>query len=54
VKNALRTSRLLLRQWHDDDGAAFAELSADPAVMEYLVPLPGWVARKRAHWAKQA
>ena len=54
MKNALRTSRLLLRQWHDDDGAAFAELSADPAVMEYLVPLPGWVARKRAHWAKQA
>src|SRR5277367_5992339 len=20
--------------------------------MEYLVPLPGWVVRKRAHWAK--
>jgi RimJ/RimL family protein N-acetyltransferase len=51
VTTALRTSRLLLRQWRDDDVAAFAELSADPAVMEYLVvPLPGWVARKRAHW----
>ena len=47
---ALRTTRLLLRQWRDDDVAPFAELSADPAVMEYLVPLPGWVARKRAHW----
>jgi RimJ/RimL family protein N-acetyltransferase len=41
---------LLLRPWRDEDVAAFAELSADPAVMEYLVPLPGWVARARAHW----
>lgn len=49
---ALRTSRLLLRQWRDEDVAAFAELSADPAVMEYLLPLPGWAARKRAHWAE--
>ncbi len=47
---ALRTSRLLLRPWRDADIAAFAEMSADPAVMEYLLPLPGWVARKRAHW----
>jgi RimJ/RimL family protein N-acetyltransferase len=50
LAHSLRTSRLLLRQWRDDDVAAFAELSADPAVMEYLVPRPGWVARKRAHW----
>jgi len=47
---SLRTPRLLLRPWRDEDVAAFAELSADPAVMEYLVPLPGWVARTRAHW----
>ena len=47
---SLRTSRLLLRPWCDEDVAAFAELSADPAVMEYLVPLPDWVARTRAHW----
>ena len=47
---SLRTARLLLRPWHDEDVAAFTELSADPAVMEYLVPLPGWVARTRAHW----
>jgi ribosomal-protein-alanine N-acetyltransferase len=50
VTQSLRTSRLLLRPWRDEDVAAFAELSADPAVMEYLVPLPGWVARARAHW----
>jgi RimJ/RimL family protein N-acetyltransferase len=50
VTVALRTARLLLRQWRDEDGAAFAELSADPAVMEYLVPLPDWVARRHAHW----
>jgi RimJ/RimL family protein N-acetyltransferase len=50
VFNTLRTSRLVLRPWRDDDVAAFAELSADPAVMEHLLPLPGWVARKRAHW----
>jgi ribosomal-protein-alanine N-acetyltransferase len=53
---ALRTARLLLRQWRDEDVAAFAELSADPAVMEYLRPLPdrasggAWAAQARAHW----
>ena len=46
----LRTARLLLRQWRDEDEAAFAELSADPVAMEYLLPLPGWVGRRRAHW----
>jgi RimJ/RimL family protein N-acetyltransferase len=50
VTQSLRTSRLLLRPWRDEDVAAFAELSANPAAMEYLVPLPGWVARARAHW----
>lgn len=48
---SLRTPRLLLRPWRDEDDAAFAELAADPVVMEYLLPLPGWPARKRAHWA---
>ena len=53
---ALRTERLLLRPWEDADLADFAELSADPAVMEFLRPLAGpgeaeaWVARVRAHW----
>jgi RimJ/RimL family protein N-acetyltransferase len=49
VTAALRTARLLLRQWRNGDVEAFAELSADPAVMEYLAPLAGWAARKRAH-----
>ena len=53
---ALRTERLSLRPWEDADLADFAELSADPAVMEFLRPLAGpgeaeaWVARVRAHW----
>jgi RimJ/RimL family protein N-acetyltransferase len=32
----LRTERLLLRAWRDDDLAAFARLNADPRVMEYF------------------
>ena len=54
---SLRTARLLLRPWCDEDIAAVADMSADPAVMEYLVPLSErglsvetWVAGKRAHW----
>jgi RimJ/RimL family protein N-acetyltransferase len=56
VAAALRTARLLLRQWCDDDVAAFAELSADPAVMQYLVPFAdrtardAWVVAARKHW----
>jgi RimJ/RimL family protein N-acetyltransferase len=57
VALSLRTSRLLLRPWRDEDLAAFAEMSADPIVMEYLLPLSrrglsaeAWVARVRAHW----
>jgi RimJ/RimL family protein N-acetyltransferase len=52
----LRTSRLLLRPWRDADVAAYAELSTDSAVMEFLRPVaePGaaeaWAARVRAHW----
>ena len=53
----LRTFRLLLRPWRDEDIAAFAEMSTDPAVMEYLVPLSSrglsveaWVTGKRTHW----
>jgi len=50
VAVSLCTARLLLRPWRDEDIAAFAELSADPEVMEYLVPFPGWAERARAHW----
>lgn len=32
----LRTERLLLREWRDQDRAAFAELNADPVVMEHF------------------
>ena len=57
---SLQTSRLLLRPWRDEDIAAFAEMSADPAVMEYLLPLSdrglsveAWVAQKRTHWRER-
>jgi RimJ/RimL family protein N-acetyltransferase len=56
VNVSLRTERLLLRSWRDDDLAAFAVISADPAVMEFLSPLiepdaiATWAARLRAHW----
>ena len=56
MPDALRTARLLLRQWRDEDAAAFAELSADPAVMRYLVPfadraaMDAWVVAARKHW----
>jgi RimJ/RimL family protein N-acetyltransferase len=62
----LRTDRLLLRGWHEDDLEPFAELNADPRVMEHFVaPLtheqsdsfvrdrivPGFVERGYGLWA---
>lgn len=53
---ALRTPRLLLREWRDDDIEPFAAMSADPEVMRYLVGFPDraaidlWVAGVRQHW----
>ena len=32
----LETSRLTLRRWREDDRAAFAEMNADPVVMQYF------------------
>lgn len=32
----IQTERLLLRQWRDEDFGPFAELNADPAVMEFF------------------
>jgi RimJ/RimL family protein N-acetyltransferase len=53
VPASLRTSRLLLRPWREEDVALFVEMSADPVVMEFLPPADeGWVARARAHWDK--
>lgn len=53
---ALRTPRLLLRQWRDGDIDDVAAMSVDPAVMEFLLPFIGraaiddWIAGARAHW----
>ena len=48
---AVRTPRLLLREWRDEDAEPFAAMSADPQVMQYL-PLADaeWVPRAIAHW----
>jgi ribosomal-protein-alanine N-acetyltransferase len=47
----LRTPRLLLREWRDEDAASFAAMSADPALTEFLLPPDAeWVARARASW----
>lgn len=35
----LRTERLVLRQWRDDDRAPFAAMNADPEVMEHFPAL---------------
>jgi len=50
---ALRTARLLLREWRDEDAEPFAKMSADPEVSRYLpAPDEGWIARQRAHFAE--
>lgn len=38
-----RTARLLMRQWTEADLEPFAELNADPEVMEYF---PGTLTRE--------
>jgi RimJ/RimL family protein N-acetyltransferase len=38
---AIATERLLLRPWHASDLAAFAEMNADPAVMEHFPAVLG-------------
>lgn len=53
----VRTERLLLREWRDDDRAPFARLNADPRVAEFLSrPLDreasdALVDRIVGHWA---
>lgn len=60
MRLGLRTPRLLLRQWRDDDSEPFAAMSADPVVMRHLLSFPdraamdGWVAAVRAHWQDHA
>jgi RimJ/RimL family protein N-acetyltransferase len=52
----IRTERLVLRRWRDDDRAPFAALNADPAVMEHMQGLmtrersDAFVDRIEAHW----
>jgi len=55
---AVRTERLLLREWRDADRQPFAAMNADPAVMEHF---PGVMSREasdalidrvQAHWAE--
>lgn len=56
---SVRTDRLLLRPWREDDLEPFAALNADPAVMEHFAkPLEraesdAFVARIRAHFARE-
>jgi RimJ/RimL family protein N-acetyltransferase len=53
VPLALRTPRLLLREWRDEDAAPFAAMSADPDVMRYLpAPREAWIPWMRAHFAE--
>ncbi len=55
----VRTDRLLLRRWREEDKAPFAALNADPQVMRYF-PAPldraasdGFVARIEGRFAQQ-
>jgi RimJ/RimL family protein N-acetyltransferase len=53
---AIRTPRLLLREWREEDAAPFAAMSADPKVLEFLAPFADWaaidayIAVARDHW----
>ncbi len=57
MASMLRTPRLLLREWCEQDLQPFVALSADPAVMKYLMPLGGetgcaaMVERIQTHFA---
>ncbi len=55
----VRTPRLLLRRWRDEDRSPFAELNADPVVMEHF-PAPlsreesdAYVDRIEAGWEER-
>lgn len=55
---AIRTPRLLLRQWRDSDLEPFATMNADPDVMAYMPALldrstsDAFVARTREHFER--
>lgn len=54
----IETDRIILRPWKERDRQPFAEMSADPAVMEHLLPMnsreaaDGWIDRRMAHLAE--
>ena len=39
LPDSIRTDRLLLRRWRDEDLVPFAELNSDPDVMTYMPAL---------------
>ncbi|WP_042282544.1 GNAT family N-acetyltransferase [Candidatus Protochlamydia sp. R18] len=43
----VRTERLILRFWQEDDLEPFAQLNADPRVKEYF---PGILSRQESDW----
>jgi RimJ/RimL family protein N-acetyltransferase len=45
MDRVIRTGRLLMRRWRDDDRGPFAALNADPVVMEHM---PGTLTRRRS------
>lgn len=55
--NVLTTQRLILRPWQATDREPFAAMSADPAVMAYLLAFKSpdaithWIQRQEAHLA---
>ena len=55
IRTPAATQRLVLRSWQDADRQPFADLSADPEVMRYLIPLAtraasdAWIDRQQAH-----
>lgn len=56
---SLRTKRLLLREWRDEDTDPFASLSADPVAMELLLgpydraASERWMEATRDHWRQR-
>ena len=54
----IETDRSILRPWTERDREPFAEMSADPAVMEHLLPIntrkaaDAWIDCRKAHLAE--
>jgi RimJ/RimL family protein N-acetyltransferase len=52
----IRTERLLLRRWRDEDRAAYVSMNQDPAVMEFMQGLQdpevsnAFIDKVEAHW----